>query len=110
MKNVTKTVVEGLPNHKGKIFPTIGNHDTYPQDVFSMSDLDKAFMKWAPEWLQFIDDEESQQSFLKNQYFAKQLNEKARVLAINTNICYLENWDSVTAFNDPAGQLQWLID
>jgi len=58
MQNVTQLIVDGLPNHKGKIIPTIGNHDTFPQDVFTMTSLDKNFQKWAPSWLQFIDDEE----------------------------------------------------
>ena len=98
-------VAEGLPEHKGKIFPTIGNHDTYPQDVFSMTSLDKNFAAWAPSWYQFLDDDESRDKFLHNQYFSKKLNDKTRVLSLNTNICYLENWDSITAFNDPAGQL-----
>lgn len=103
MQNVTQQLVDGLPAHKGKIFPTIGNHDTYPQDVLSMDmSIDKNFQAWAPSWLQFIDDEENKELFKNNQYFAKQLNNKTRVLAINTNICYLENWYSMTAFNDPA--------
>lgn len=103
MQNVTQQLVDGLPAHKGKIFPTIGNHDTYPQDVLSMDmSIDKNFQAWAPSWLQFIDDEENKELFKNHQYFAKQLNNKTRVLAINTNICYLENWYSMTAFNDPA--------
>lgn len=71
MQNVTKILVDGLPDHKGKIFPAIGNHDTYPQDVFTMTKNDKNFQTWAPSWLQFIDDEVNKESFKNNQYFAK---------------------------------------
>lgn len=30
LKNATEEVAKAFPNHKGKIFPVIGNHDTYP--------------------------------------------------------------------------------
>lgn len=47
---------------------------------------------------------------MNHQYFAKQLTNNTRVLSINSNICYLENWYSITAFNDPGNQLHWMIE
>jgi len=58
MKNVTKIVADKLSDYP--IYPTIGNHDTYPQDIFKMLSprSNPAVNQWSPEWLQFIPDEE----------------------------------------------------
>ena len=50
MEKVTKQVIEGLPGIK--IYPTIGNHDTYPQDVISMREPQSNYVinQWAQYW------------------------------------------------------------
>ena len=40
--------------------------------------------------------------------FAKSLTNKTKVLSLNSNVCYLTNFESWTAFNDPGNQLEWL--
>lgn len=102
--------MEAFPDQKGKIFPAIGNHDTYPQDIFSQTENDKCFNEWAPAWLQFIDDDKNKELFKKHQYYAKQLTNNTRVLVINSVMCYFDNWNSITAFNDPGNQFQWMIE
>jgi len=56
MKNVTTEVILGLDGLK--IYPTIGNHDTYPQDVIGMSipKQNAAINEWSPSWNVFIND------------------------------------------------------
>ena len=48
-----------------RVYPTIGNHDTYPQDIISMQipRNNPAINEWSPTWLQFIPDVESQKLF-----------------------------------------------
>jgi len=56
MKNATAQVKAGLEGLK--IYPTIGNHDTYPQDVIKMTTPrdNAAINEWAPTWDEFIQD------------------------------------------------------
>jgi hypothetical protein len=57
MKNTTKIVEDGLKGYR--IYPTIGNHDTYPQDIINMNAPrdNAAIQEWSPEWLKWIPDE-----------------------------------------------------
>lgn len=103
MINTTMQLTQAFPELKNKIFPTIGNHDSYPTDVFSMTAHDKSFKSWSRAWLPFMDDDKNRNTWMQHQYFAKELNNKTRVLSINTNICYVLNWNSFTGINDPGG-------
>jgi hypothetical protein len=51
MKNTTLLLSQGLKDFK--IFPTMGNHDTYPQDQIRIGG-DKGFepsiKEWIPTW------------------------------------------------------------
>lgn len=76
-----------------------------------------AVNQWSPEWLQFIPDEEQQQLFLDWGYFAipfigkdgKPLGKaNTKLVSLNTNICYENNWEVFTQFADPGGMLEWL--
>ena len=72
--------------------------------------LEPAIKEWNPAWIQFVEGEENQKTWTEFGYFAKQLNEKTRVLSMNSNICYNGNFDGWTSFFDPGNQFQWLID
>lgn len=51
MKNTTKIVSDGLKDYA--VYPTIGNHDTYPQDIISMASPrdNAAIQEWSSTWL-----------------------------------------------------------
>lgn len=109
MKNTTKLVADSLKDYP--IFPTMGNHDTYPQDQIRVGGkgFQKAIREWVPSWIQFVDGEESQKTWLEYGYYAKQLNNKTRVISLNSNICYTANFAGWTTFQDPGNQFEWLI-
>ena len=50
MKNVTQLVADGLDGIR--VYPTVGNHDTYPQDIISMLQPkdNPAMQEWCPTW------------------------------------------------------------
>lgn len=50
IKKVTQMVAEGLDGIR--VYPTIGNHDTYPQDVISMQhpNDNEAINQWSSSW------------------------------------------------------------
>lgn len=76
MKNITAQVTAGLEGLK--IYPTIGNHDTYPQDVIKMTTPreNEAINQWSPTWEQFIDDPEQVKLFRDWGYFSMPLKNK----------------------------------
>jgi hypothetical protein len=119
MKNVTKMVADGFSDYA--IYPTMGNHDTYPQDVikFRTPRSNDGINQWAPEWLQFIPDKDQQERFLDWGYFSLPLVGKdgqplgkanTKVISMNTNVCYENNWEVLSQFADPGNMLQWLQD
>lgn len=75
---------------------------------------------WSNTWTQFIDDETEQNRWLDWGYFSAPLTNKngtklgtngnTRIFSLNTNYCYLFNFEVFTMFQDPAGMLQWLDD
>jgi metallophosphoesterase superfamily enzyme len=56
MKNVTSLVSSNLEGFR--IYPVIGNHDTYPQDIikFDKPRENDAINEWDPAWLEFLDE------------------------------------------------------
>mmetsp|Transcript_9580 Transcript_9580/g.16092 ORF Transcript_9580/g.16092 Transcript_9580/m.16092 type:complete len:165 (-) Transcript_9580:931-1425(-) len=57
MKNVTATVADLLQDYR--VFPAIGNHDTYPQDILKFDEPreNEAINQWAPTWRPFLFEE-----------------------------------------------------
>lgn len=118
MKNVTKVVSETWDEYK--IIPCIGNHDTYPQDIIKFHDKrsNENINMWSNTWTQFIDDEDEQNRWLDWGYFKAPLvskdgtklgtNGNTMVFSLNTNLCYLNNFEVFTMFQDPGGMLTWL--
>lgn len=117
MKNITQEVsteLDGL-----RVYPVIGNHDTYPQDIFyNFAPRDNPAVKeWAPEWLQFIPSDDQQKTFLDYGYYSMPLenhageklgNANTKVIVMNTNVCYGFNWNAFMHFQDPGNELNWL--
>jgi hypothetical protein len=59
LKNVTKIVADGLNGIP--VYPTIGNHDSYPPNTINVADDNKenpVFNSWSRLWLQFIPEAE----------------------------------------------------
>jgi sphingomyelin phosphodiesterase len=97
MFNVTEYVKTGLADQK--VYPTVGNHDTYPQDIISLQRprANEAFNKWAPDWESYMPNDVEYQRFLDYGYYSADLvgvdgkplgNIPARMFSLNTNICY----------------------
>lgn len=109
MKNVTAQVAAGLEGIK--VYPTIGNHDTYPQDDIKMSSpkSNPAINEWAPSWNQFITDKDQIDNWLNWGYYVLPLetangtalgSKKTKIISLNSNICYSLNFDAMAQFSD----------
>ena len=117
MRNVTAEVLTQLDDLR--IYPTIGNHDTYPQDIIRMSipKQNQAINQWIDTWDPMIPDPEQNKLFKDWGYYSqpflnkdgKQLGDPfTKIISLNNNICYHFNWESMTTFEDPGGMLEWL--
>jgi hypothetical protein len=117
MKNITAEVFSGLEGIR--IYPTIGNHDTYPQDIIGMSipRQNKAINEWINSWDPMITDAEQNKIFKDWGYYAlpfethtgKHLGAPmTKVISLNNNICYHLNWESIATFEDPGNMLSFL--
>ena len=64
MKNTTAKVINGLGSNI-HVYPTIGNHDTFPQDVIGMSipHQNKAINEWSVTWDAMLNNSEQAKLF-----------------------------------------------
>ena len=117
MKQITKQVQDGLGDIK--IYPCIGNHDTYPQDVINMQvpRENKAINEWGPSWDSMIGDPDQIENWKNWGYFSLPFvtsdgtpigETPSRIISLNSNICYQYNWESMMQFEDPGNMLEWL--
>jgi len=117
MELITKQVRAGLDGIK--IYPCIGNHDTYPQDVINMQvpHGNEAINKWSPAWDDMIKDPEQIKNWRDWNYFVLPFEDSqgnaigatpTKIISINSNICYQFNWWSAMQFEDPGNMLGWL--
>ena len=99
-----------------RIYPALGNHDTFPQDIISMFQPrdNPTINDWDDAWVQFIPDQEQQKNFLDYGFYSLPLQDKAgnqignnktKIIHINNNICYSLNWRSVLVYKDPGNML-----
>lgn len=108
---------KGLPDVQAYV--TIGNLDTYPQNRASAKagapSTHEIFGLLLQE--QYSADEEAVRSFEAFGYYSSPLilkdgtpvgDGKSRVISINTNFCYLWNFDQIMQYQDPGGMLLWL--
>jgi len=118
MKNVTKEIAEGLDDIA--VYPTIGNHDTYPMDIIKAQEPreNDVINEWSPTWAQFIPDGKQLKSFLDYGYYSLPLKKKdgallgkgqiVKLISLNSNICYETNFETFAIFKDAGHQIQWL--
>ncbi|XP_022691550.1 sphingomyelin phosphodiesterase-like [Varroa jacobsoni] len=104
-----------------KIYPTIGNHESVPPNMFTKSttvgkgEAAPRFLKktqrlydflWE-SWKQWL-PAEAEQTFRKSGYYSAKPLPGLRVISLNTNYCYYFNFWLLLDSRDPAGQLVWL--
>jgi sphingomyelin phosphodiesterase len=87
---------KGIP-----LWAAIGNHDTYPQDIFKGHHPyeNLAINRWSKSWrvFDFLDDPEQRRHFEEYGFYSAPFvnkngtdlgNKKTRVVHINSNFCY----------------------
>jgi len=112
--NITQTLKDALgSDSKIQIFPSLGNHDTWPVNVEDFSTpgsnwpINHVKGNWTGEnWL----SAEEAELFGQYGYYSKPLafNPKGKVISLNTNACDDLNWWLLDNREDPGHQIAWL--
>lgn len=100
-------------NSTVQIYPSLGNHDTWPVNV---QDFSAPYANWpinhikgnwtGPNWL----SESEADTFSKYGYYSKPFpfNPLGKVISINTQACNDMNWWLLDNRQDPGQQIEWL--
>lgn len=103
IQNMTETIQQHFPNLT--VYPTVGNHDYWPQDQLptSTNAIYRAAAKlWRP-WLQA----DALMTLSQGGFYSQLVKPGLRVVSLNTILYYGPN-KAVGNHSDPAGQFDWL--
>lgn len=114
MKESIKKVYDLMTEIFGEIpiFPILGNHEA--QNVFAPSNIpeNSLSIQWLYEhvsklWTEIIRDT----GFVsKNGYYTILIRPGLRLIAMNSNLCFIYNWWILYEVNNIREQFQWLAD
>ncbi|RZC34305.1 sphingomyelin phosphodiesterase, partial [Asbolus verrucosus] len=120
VENNTKTISKLYSYFKDSfdvpVFPIFGNHEPHPLNVWPDDQLqdDTLSVKWlfelaAEKWSNLI-GEDVKETVLKGGYYSVSPRPGFRIIGVNGNLCYTDNWWLIYDDVDPFNQLQWLAD
>ncbi|KAH8382962.1 hypothetical protein KR009_006008 [Drosophila setifemur] len=97
------------------VYPCIGNHEPHPLNLFSPEGVpDEISTKWLYEhlyndWSKWL-PVETKETILKGGYYTVSPKAGFRVIALNSNDCYTDNFWLYHSGTDKIPQLQWFHD
>ncbi|XP_037721090.1 sphingomyelin phosphodiesterase [Drosophila subpulchrella] len=97
------------------VYPCIGNHEPHPLNLFSPEGVpDELSTKWLYEhlyndWSRWL-PEETKETILKGGYYTVVPRKGFRIIALNSNDCYTDNFWLYHSGTDKIPQLQWFHD
>ncbi|XP_018570398.1 sphingomyelin phosphodiesterase-like [Anoplophora glabripennis] len=101
---------------KVPVFTALGNHEPHPVNTWSSEGVDDPSVstQWlfnliAEEWGEWL-PEEAKATLLKGGFYTVSPKKSLRIVVLNNNVCYNENWWLINDSKDPYGQLAWLVE
>nr|XP_022899979.1 sphingomyelin phosphodiesterase-like [Onthophagus taurus] len=98
------------------IFSIFGNHEPHPVNVYAPSVITDSLVstQWlynqaANLWGKYL-PEEAQETIKKGGYYTTLIKPGLRIIGINSNIYYIQNWWLLYDNTQQIEQLQWLSD
>uniref|UniRef100_T1P974 Sphingomyelin phosphodiesterase n=1 Tax=Musca domestica TaxID=7370 RepID=T1P974_MUSDO len=110
-KNVIEKMYEVFPDVP--VYPTIGNHESHPLNMFSPDyvpeyvNTRKLYEVLYNIWSKYL-PEDTKSTILKGGYYTTLVKPGFRIIALNNNDCYTDNWWIFHNGTDMKSQLQWL--
>ncbi|KAJ8922714.1 hypothetical protein NQ315_007749 [Exocentrus adspersus] len=96
------------------VYPVLGNHEPHPVNAWSSEGVVDAALstRWlfdlaAEQWGEWLTDE-AKRTISIGGYYSVSPRKGLRVVVLNNNVCYNENWWLIKENKDPYGQLAWL--
>ncbi|XP_054721542.1 acid sphingomyelinase-like phosphodiesterase 3b [Uloborus diversus] len=109
IKNVTELLKVSFPGIP--VFPSIGNHDTFPPNMLiPNSTTDTVYKNFLEKggWEDFL-DENAKSTFIKGGYYSQIIRPALRIISLNTILWYEPN-TFTEGLIDPVDQFQWFED
>nr|XP_003479783.1 acid sphingomyelinase-like phosphodiesterase 3a [Cavia porcellus] len=103
--NMTTTIQSVFPDLQ--VFPTLGNHDYWPQDQLPVA-TSQVYDAVANLWKAWL-DEDALSTLRKGGFYSQKVphNPNLRIISLNTNLYYGPNIVTLNQ-TDPASQFEWL--
>lgn len=97
------------------IYPTLGNHEAAPCNLFPTPNVKEDNISWlysalAKSWTQTGLPDSLYTNITKGAFYTIKLFPKLRLISLNTNYCPKENFWLLINSTDPLGQLEWLAN
>jgi len=106
---------EAFPNIP--VYPAIGNHDSAPVNSFPPPEIggswnmswlyDEVWREWGQEWLM---NNETTDTLRKGAFYSTLARPGLRIISLNMNFCYVNNWWLIINSTDPSQELAWLSE
>lgn len=90
------------------VFPTLGNHGTYPVNVFNFGHEQWLTDALAEIWGGFVDERSKATLKEGGFYSTKHPSLNLRVISLNCAAYNSENWYLIYNITDPGNQISWL--
>ena len=90
-----------------RVFPMVGNHDSYPAFQFPESGPYWVYDTAAEAWKDFLQPD-SLKTVRQGGYYTELIEPGLRIVVVNTAMYYFSNDMFPTSVVDPGGQLAWL--
>ncbi|EDV91428.1 sphingomyelin phosphodiesterase 1 [Drosophila grimshawi] len=97
------------------VYPCIGNHEPHPLNLFSPEGVpNEVSTKWLYEhlyedWSKWL-PKETKETILKGGYYTVSPQKGFRIIALNGNDCYTDNYWLYYSGTDKIPQLEWFHD
>ncbi|XP_022919311.2 sphingomyelin phosphodiesterase-like [Onthophagus taurus] len=99
-----------------KVFPILGNHEAHPCDYYAPLNvsLESVSTQWlfdmvSSEWSEWL-PESAQETLKIGGYYTVLVEPGFRIIALNSNVCYIYNLWLVHNDYDQYSQLKWLVE
>nr|UBK24972.1 phospholipase C [Mariannaea pinicola] len=105
-----------MSDNLGTIYGTAGNHEAHPANAFQPNSVGNV-SQWVYDllsglWSQWISTEAKADSEKLGAYSTKYPGGNLRIISLNTNMYYRENYwlYRKTMIQDPSNQISWLVN
>lgn len=97
------------------VYPALGNHEAVPPNLFPHLPVEDEFkIDWlyddlAEKWSRWL-PEKSLSLVRQGAFYSTLIRPGLRVISLNMNYCFHDNWWLILNSTDPLQELQWLMD